>query len=72
MKRATAKLEPQEAPPDVTYDPVLVSVVKDAEHTRVIAVEWRDGAGELHHADLGLVHPYEWSDTEERSTAASA
>lgn len=35
-----------------SQDPVLVSIVRDADHPVVVAVEWRDGAGELHHADL--------------------
>jgi len=33
-------------------DAVLVSITKGSKAPAVVAVEWRDGAGELHHADL--------------------
>lgn len=35
-----------------SQDPVLVSIGSGAGVSIVVAVEWRDGAGELHHADL--------------------
>ncbi|MEX1132273.1 MAG: hypothetical protein WEC15_03540 [Flavobacteriales bacterium] len=33
-------------------DPVLVFIAQGSSTPAMVAVEWRDGAGELHYADL--------------------
>ncbi len=72
MKRAKAIPVATAPKPDMTYDPVLVSVASGKSTATVVAVEWRDGAGELHHADLDIAYVDEWTGIEELSEAAGS
>lgn len=67
MKRVKATSVATAPKPDATYDPVLVSIPSSKTTATVVAVEWRDGAGELHHADLDIAYIEEWTGIEEPS-----
>lgn len=70
MKRAKVTSVPPAPTPDATYDPVLVSIASGNSIATVVAVEWRDGAGELHHADLDIEYIEELSGPEKRTDTA--
>ncbi len=72
MKPAKVTPVPAAPTPDATYDPVLVSIDSGTSTTTVVAVEWRDGAGELHHADLDVEYVDARSDAEKRADSANS
>ena len=72
MKRAKTTDVAAGTKQDRTYDPVLVSIPSSNTTATVVAVEWRDGAGELHHADLDIAYVEDRTGIEEPSEVSGS